>query len=101
MTNTTCPQDNLILFNLSYVLRHLATSTLRDEKSGLEDVVSAVRNLELAQRFFTMLSKATEKQKYDLNHAGAEARQCTDLLSQAQYHVARARKLDDEQRVIR
>ena len=48
-------QDNLILFNLSYVLRHLATNTLRDEKSGLEEVVSAVRNLELAQRFFTML----------------------------------------------
>ena len=47
------------------------------------------------------LSKATERQKYDLNHAAAEARQCTDLLSQAQYHVARARKLDDEQRAIR
>ena len=48
-----------------------------------------------------VFSKATERQKYDLNHAAAEARQCTDLLSQAQYHVARARKLDDEQRAIR
>ena len=48
-----------------------------------------------------IFSKATERQKYDLNHAAAEARQCTDLLSQAQYHVARARKLDDEQRAIR
>eukprot|EP00116_Pleurobrachia_bachei_P004263 sb/3464525/ len=45
--------------------------------------------------------KATERQKYDVSHAAAEARQCTDLLSQAQYHVARARKLDDENRAIR
>ena len=46
-------------------------------------------------------SKSTERQKYDLGHAAAEARQCSDLLSQAQYHLARARKLDDEQRAIR
>ncbi len=28
-------------------------------------------------------------------------RQCSDLLSQAQYHVARARKIDEEERELR
>ena len=29
------------------------------------------------------------------------ARQCSDLLSQAQYHVSRARKIDDEEKELR
>ena len=39
--------------------------------------------------------------KYDLARAAIEARQCQDLLSQAQYHVARARKIDEEERTLR
>lgn len=39
--------------------------------------------------------------KYDLTLAGMEARQCKDLLSQAQYHVARARRVDEEERQLR
>lgn len=39
--------------------------------------------------------------KYDLARATIEARQCQDLLSQAQYHVARARKIDEEERIQR
>lgn len=31
----------------------------------------------------------------------ARYRQCSDLLSQAQYHVARARKQDEEERELR
>lgn len=30
-----------------------------------------------------------------------ECRQCSDLLSQAQYHVARARKQDEEEKELR
>jgi len=33
--------------------------------------------------------------------ADAEARRCQDLLSQAQYHVARARRLDEEEKMLR
>lgn len=33
--------------------------------------------------------------------AELEARQCKDLLSQAQYHVARARRVDEEERLLR
>jgi len=39
--------------------------------------------------------------KYDLARASIEARQCQDLLSQAQYHVARARRIDEEERALR
>ena len=39
--------------------------------------------------------------KYDLARAAIEARQCQDLLSQAQYHVARARKIDEEEKSLR
>lgn len=33
--------------------------------------------------------------------AEGEARRCQDLLSQAQYHVARARRLDEEEKMLR
>lgn len=39
--------------------------------------------------------------RYDVNMAALEARQCKDLLSQAQYHVARARRVDEEERLLR
>lgn len=39
--------------------------------------------------------------RYDVTLAGLEARQCQDLLSQAQYHVARARKVDEEEKQLR
>lgn len=39
--------------------------------------------------------------KFDLEQAAAEARQCSDLLSQAQYHVAKARKIDEQERELR
>lgn len=42
-----------------------------------------------------------DKMRYDVNLAGLEARQCKDLLSQAQYHVARARRVDEEERMLR
>ena len=37
----------------------------------------------------------------DLRQATNESRQCSDLLSQAHYHVARARKIDEQEREIR
>lgn len=36
--------------------------------------------------------------KFDLAQAAIEARQCSDLLSQAQYHVANARKIDEQEK---
>lgn len=39
--------------------------------------------------------------KYDLAWAQSEARQCQDLLSQAQYHVTRARKIHEQEQEMR
>ena len=39
--------------------------------------------------------------EFDLLVAAKESRQCHDLLNQAQYHVARAKRLDEEERTIR
>lgn len=52
-------------------------------------------------RYFSYLSTLAvdgERQRYDPQLAGLEARQCQDLMSQAQYHVARARRAHDEER---
>ena len=52
-------------------------------------------------RYFTHLSQHGDRTRFDPAQAAAEARQCLDLLSQAQYHVARARKIDEEERALR
>ncbi|XP_071957066.1 RNA polymerase-associated protein CTR9 homolog [Antedon mediterranea] len=95
------PHDSVLLYNLALVLQRIATSVLKDEKSNLKTVLSAVSELETAQNYFTYLSKAGDRMRFDLNKAASEARQCSDLLNQAQYHVRRARKQDEEERSIR
>lgn len=39
--------------------------------------------------------------RYDVSLADCEAKQCHDLLNQASYHVARARKVDEEEKQLR
>nr|XP_020461978.1 RNA polymerase-associated protein CTR9 homolog [Monopterus albus] len=95
------PSDTVLMFNVALVLQRLATLVLKDEKSNLKAVLSAVKELELAHRYFSYLSKAGDKMRFDLALAASEARQCNDLLSQAQYHVARARKQDEEEKELR
>ncbi|XP_069479751.1 RNA polymerase-associated protein CTR9 homolog [Ambystoma mexicanum] len=95
------PSDTVLMFNVALVLQRLATSVLKNEKSNLKEVLNAVKELELAHRSFSYLSKVGDKMRFDLALAGTEARQCSDLLSQAQYHVARARKQDEEEKEIR
>ena len=48
--------------------------------------------------YFTYLSKHGDRNRFDLNQAAKEASKCRDLLSQAQYHVSRARRQDEEER---
>lgn len=52
-------------------------------------------------RYFTYLSVHGDKQRYNIALASIEANQCQDLLSQAQYHVSRARRIDEEERTLR
>jgi RNA polymerase-associated protein CTR9 len=95
------PSDSLLLFNLALVEQRLAMGALRDERSSLNTVLSAVRELEMAQRFFVYLSKEGDRMKFDLSYATHEARKCADYLSQAQHHLSRARRVDDEERALR
>ncbi|CAB3985096.1 RNA polymerase-associated CTR9 homolog [Paramuricea clavata] len=95
------PNDTILLFNASLVQQKLATVILKAEKSPLKVVLSAVGELENAQRNFQWLSHHGDRMKYDLAWAQSEARQCQDLLSQAQYHVTRARKIDEQEQEMR
>lgn len=52
-------------------------------------------------RYFEYLSMHGDRMRYDVAMADLEAKQCQDLLSQAQYHVARARKMDNDEREMR
>ncbi|CAH3158758.1 unnamed protein product [Porites lobata] len=95
------PNDTVMLFNISLVQQRLATAILKAEKSPLKVVLGAVRELEQAQRNFTWLSHNGDRMKFDLSWAASEARHTSDLLSQAQYHVSRARKVDEEEQQVR
>lgn len=116
------PHDSLLLFNLALVQRLLATSVLRNDQSSLSMVLAAVRELEMAQRHFLFLTKEGDRLKFDLQYANHEARwvlftltlawylsltppsscrRCADLRSQAEHHITRARKLEDEERSMR
>ena len=44
------PSDTVLLYNVALVQQKLATSILKDEKSNLKTVLSAVRDLELAHK---------------------------------------------------
>ena len=58
-------------------------------------------DLQLAQRNFEYLSKHGDRMKFDLSQARNEAGYCSDLLSQAQQHVLKARKIDAEEKEVK
>ena len=95
------PSDKIILYNLCLVLQRSATSTLRDEKSTLRTVQMAVSDLKTAQRNFTFLAEQGDKTKMNVEQAGREARLCSDILSQAQQFVQRAKKRDEQEKEIK
>ncbi|VEN35073.1 unnamed protein product [Callosobruchus maculatus] len=95
------PQDSVLLYNIAFIMQRLATQILKDEKSTLSTVLQAVHELGLSLKYFNYLVELGDKSKYDISLAELEARQCKDLLSQAQYHVARARRVDEEERLIK
>jgi len=95
------PHDTVLLFNMALVLQRYATHILKDEKSDLDTVTQAVNDLNLSHKFFQWLSVNGDRMRYDLAIAAAEARHCGDLISQAQYHVARAQSLAEEEKRLR
>ena len=86
------------MFNLAYILRRLAKSVLEDEKSTLNTVLQAVHELKLSQKYFQFLAKNEERIKV---LSESEAKKCEDLLPQAQLHVERAKRIDEEEKMLR
>lgn len=66
-----------------------------------DSTCTCIFHLMCTLRFFVYLSKEGDRMKFDLNFATHEARKCADYLSQAQHHVARARKVDEEEKQLR
>lgn len=95
------PHDTVLLFNIALVLQRLAMQILKNEKSVLSEVLQAVSELGLAHKYFTYLNVHGDKNRFNISVAAIEASQCQDLLSQAQYHVARARHIDEEEKKMR
>ncbi|KAF7992065.1 hypothetical protein HCN44_001390 [Aphidius gifuensis] len=98
MARRVAPQDTIILYNIALVLQRLATQILKDEKSTLTIVLQAVNELGLSHKYFQYL--ATHGDRMEILAAN-EAQICQDLLSQAQYHVARARRIDEEEKLLK
>ncbi|XP_053545483.1 RNA polymerase-associated protein CTR9 homolog [Bombina bombina] len=94
------PVDTVLMFNVALVLQQLATTVLKEEKSSLKEVLNAVKELNLSHRYFNYLSKEGDKTRLNLAYASTEAQQCSDLLSQAQYHVTRAREQDEAEKEL-
>lgn len=61
-------------------------------------VQQAVHELELALKYFLYLKDSKDKTEH---LAENEANHCQDLLSQATYHVKRAERLDEEEKLLR
>ncbi|KAL4716189.1 hypothetical protein ACJJTC_013966 [Scirpophaga incertulas] len=99
------PHEPALLYNAALALRRLAALVLKDERAELPRVLRAVHELRAAHRYFQRLATAategTERARYEPAAAAAEARTCADLLSQAQWHVARARRQHDEEVTLR
>lgn len=57
--------------------------------------------LNFSVRYFQFLATHGDRKLFDTVSAATEARQCQDLLAQAQYHVARARRVDEEEKLLR
>ncbi|KAF6770012.1 hypothetical protein AHF37_12264 [Paragonimus kellicotti] len=93
------PWDPLLTFNLALVRKRLAVTLLQDETSSFSSVCEAIRDLNMARCSFDHLSKLTEVLNQSM--AADEARACQDLLSQAKYHLDRAKSREEQERIVR
>lgn len=48
-------------------------------------------------RYFNYLVSSVDRTKFDVTSAEMESKNCQDLLSQVQYHVVRAHKIEDDE----
>ncbi|BHF72144.1 protein required for normal CLN1 and CLN2 G1 cyclin expression [Sparganum proliferum] len=93
------PWDPLLTFNLALVQKRMAVIVLSDETSSFSAVCEAIADLNMARCTFDHLSKVNEVVNQSM--AADEAKACQDLLSQAKYHLDRAKSREEQERVFR
>lgn len=95
------PSDNTLLFNIALTLQYIAVSILEDEVSDLPRVYKATENLKSALKFFKYLSEG-DKIVFGVRlvtSAQVEVQKCSDLIAQTGYHIARAKTVDEEEKL--
>ncbi|KII65041.1 RNA polymerase-associated protein CTR9 [Thelohanellus kitauei] len=85
------------LFNLSLILQKNAYKLLQKERTTLADVQTAIAELELAQRNFSIVEDDSEQCRIDPRACQNEKKACSDLLIQAGYQLKRAKKHDEQE----
>ncbi|VVD02268.1 unnamed protein product [Leptidea sinapis] len=106
------PHEPALLYNTALALRRLAATVLKDERASLGAVLRAVHELHrlssggaeagpggVAEN--AAVPAVAERARIETGAAAGEARACADLLSQAQWHVTRARRQHDEELTMR
>ena len=61
------PHDTVVLYNLALVMQQLAQKKLVDSKSSLKEVVGAVRDLELSEKYFNWLKERVKTECWNLS----------------------------------
>ncbi|CAI4231970.1 unnamed protein product [Auanema sp. JU1783] len=100
------PDNVQIKFNHAFILKKMAKDTLADVKSTTTMVNGAIDDLRTAERVLTYISNNKDDTLSGARYvsrtaAGEEARECRDLLKQAQTYLARAQLQDEEESRLR
>uniref|UniRef100_A0A1I7XTC8 TPR_REGION domain-containing protein n=1 Tax=Heterorhabditis bacteriophora TaxID=37862 RepID=A0A1I7XTC8_HETBA len=100
------PDNVQVKFNHAFIMKTMALSVLKDVKATTEQVNGAMEDLKTAERILSYISRNRDDtlagaRLVSRTLAGEEARECGDLLKQAQTYLARARQQDEEEQRLR
>lgn len=98
------PEDTQFMYNLALVQKRLSKQVMANEKSTSKTVQTAISDLEIASRTFQWLNTSGEAERLRAEFRcdfKSEAKHCQDLLIQGSWHLARAKKLDDQERELK
>ncbi len=98
------PEDIILMYNLALVQQKLSKQVMSDNKSSLRSVETAIYDLDSASRTFQWLNTSGEGDRLRGEFRcdfKLENKICQDLLTQSSYHLARAKRLDEEEKELK
>jgi RNA polymerase-associated protein CTR9 len=98
------PEDTTFMYNMALVQQKLSKQSMTNDKSTSRTVQGAIFDLEAANRTFQWLNMSGEAERLRSDFKcdfKSESKQCNDLLIQGSWHLARAKKLDDQEREMK